>query len=299
MIERDALPAADEPRRAVPQGRHCHTLLPSGQLCLEQLLPGILAELVAAGAPTYRAMRELCCVAGGHRAGARRHRASGRAGQPALSRGPRAQAARRAAQRRAGGPLRRGRPARRPAARPDRRRAAAAPRGGQRRRGAARRPGRGRHRPRRATARLAGGARLSRAPPSSAWTSTSSTPPVRCGCPPARWAPTSSCSSSRGPSCRAACSCSPRSTTAGGSAPTGTAATTRRPTPTAFTTSSPRSPRRTSRRRSAPPSRSTRSWRTASPPTCAAATSACAGFPAGCCRSATRSARSTRSTGRG
>jgi 2-polyprenyl-6-methoxyphenol hydroxylase-like FAD-dependent oxidoreductase len=66
VIERDALPAADEPRRAVPQGRHCHTLLPSGQLCLEQLLPGILAELVAGGAPTYRAMGELCCVAGGH-----------------------------------------------------------------------------------------------------------------------------------------------------------------------------------------------------------------------------------------
>ena len=66
VIERDALPAADEPRRAVPQGRHCHTLLPSGQLCLEQLLPGILAELVADGAPTYRAMGELRCVAGGH-----------------------------------------------------------------------------------------------------------------------------------------------------------------------------------------------------------------------------------------
>ena len=66
VIERDALPAADEPRRAVPQGRHCHTLLPSGQLCLEQLLPGILGELVADGAPTYRAMGELRCVAGGH-----------------------------------------------------------------------------------------------------------------------------------------------------------------------------------------------------------------------------------------
>jgi 2-polyprenyl-6-methoxyphenol hydroxylase-like FAD-dependent oxidoreductase len=66
VIERDALPAADEPRRAVPQGRHCHTLLPSGQLCLEQLLPGILAELVADGAPRYRAMRELRCVTGGH-----------------------------------------------------------------------------------------------------------------------------------------------------------------------------------------------------------------------------------------
>jgi 2-polyprenyl-6-methoxyphenol hydroxylase-like FAD-dependent oxidoreductase len=66
VIERDTLPASDEPRRAVPQGRHCHTLLPSGQLCLEQLLPGILAELIAGGAPTYRALGELRCLAGGH-----------------------------------------------------------------------------------------------------------------------------------------------------------------------------------------------------------------------------------------
>ena len=65
VIERDALPAADEPRRAVPQGRHCHTLLPSGQVCLERLLPDILAELVAAGAPTYRALGEVRYVAGG------------------------------------------------------------------------------------------------------------------------------------------------------------------------------------------------------------------------------------------
>jgi 2-polyprenyl-6-methoxyphenol hydroxylase-like FAD-dependent oxidoreductase len=66
VVERDALPAVDEPRRAVPQGRHCHTLLPAGQLGLEELLPGILAELVADGAPSYRAMGELLCVAGGY-----------------------------------------------------------------------------------------------------------------------------------------------------------------------------------------------------------------------------------------
>jgi 2-polyprenyl-6-methoxyphenol hydroxylase-like FAD-dependent oxidoreductase len=66
VVDRDELPAADAPRRAVPQGRHCHILLPSGQLCLEQLLPGILAELVADGASRCRAMRELRCVAGGH-----------------------------------------------------------------------------------------------------------------------------------------------------------------------------------------------------------------------------------------
>jgi 2-polyprenyl-6-methoxyphenol hydroxylase-like FAD-dependent oxidoreductase len=66
VVERDALPAADEPRRAVPQGRHCHTLLPSGQLCLGELLPGIAGEMVADGARTYTALGELRCVAGGH-----------------------------------------------------------------------------------------------------------------------------------------------------------------------------------------------------------------------------------------
>jgi 2-polyprenyl-6-methoxyphenol hydroxylase-like FAD-dependent oxidoreductase len=66
VIERDALPAADEPRRAVPQSRHNHILLPAGQLSLEELLPGILGELVAAGAPTYRALGEVLCVFNGH-----------------------------------------------------------------------------------------------------------------------------------------------------------------------------------------------------------------------------------------
>jgi pimeloyl-ACP methyl ester carboxylesterase/2-polyprenyl-6-methoxyphenol hydroxylase-like FAD-dependent oxidoreductase len=67
VIDRDALPAADAPRRAVPQGRHVHTFLPRGQACVEALLPGLGAELVAAGAPTYRAMEEMRFELGGRR----------------------------------------------------------------------------------------------------------------------------------------------------------------------------------------------------------------------------------------
>jgi len=66
VIERDRLPVGDEDRRGVPQGAHAHTLLPRGQACLEALLPGVVAELIAAGAPTFTAMNEMRVVLGGH-----------------------------------------------------------------------------------------------------------------------------------------------------------------------------------------------------------------------------------------
>jgi len=50
VLERDTLPTAAENRRGVPQGRHTHGLLAGGRQVLEQLFPGISAELVAAGA---------------------------------------------------------------------------------------------------------------------------------------------------------------------------------------------------------------------------------------------------------
>lgn len=53
VLERDALPAGDEQRRAVPQGCHGHALLARGLEALDGLLPGIGEEMVAAGAPTY------------------------------------------------------------------------------------------------------------------------------------------------------------------------------------------------------------------------------------------------------
>ncbi|MFC5720535.1 FAD-dependent oxidoreductase [Streptomyces gamaensis] len=51
LVERDRFPAGPEHRRGVPQDRHTHVLLDSGQRALEELLPGILDELAAQGSP--------------------------------------------------------------------------------------------------------------------------------------------------------------------------------------------------------------------------------------------------------
>ena len=67
VVDRDTLPAGCAGRRAVPQGRHVHSLMPRGQDCIEALLPGFGAEIVAAGAPTYRAMEDLRFELGGRR----------------------------------------------------------------------------------------------------------------------------------------------------------------------------------------------------------------------------------------
>ena len=66
VLDRDVLPTGLEGRRAVPQGRHAHALLPHGHACLDALLPGLIAELVADGAPTCEAMAEMRFVIGGH-----------------------------------------------------------------------------------------------------------------------------------------------------------------------------------------------------------------------------------------
>jgi 2-polyprenyl-6-methoxyphenol hydroxylase-like FAD-dependent oxidoreductase len=67
VIDRDRLPEPGEPRRAVPQGRHAHALLPAGQDALEQLLPGFMADAVRAGAPTYEFGANFRFSAAGHR----------------------------------------------------------------------------------------------------------------------------------------------------------------------------------------------------------------------------------------
>ena len=66
IIERDELPAIGDGRKAVPQGRHAHVLLASGQRAMEELLPGITDELLAAGAQPAKAMREIRLVIAGH-----------------------------------------------------------------------------------------------------------------------------------------------------------------------------------------------------------------------------------------
>ena len=65
VIDRDELPEEIVHRRAVPQGRHVHCLLPQGRVWLESLLPGIGDELVAAGAPTCDALEQLRWIVNG------------------------------------------------------------------------------------------------------------------------------------------------------------------------------------------------------------------------------------------
>jgi hypothetical protein len=66
VIDRDVLPAAGEGRRAVPQGRHVHALLPRGQACMEGLLPGLAGELVGAGAVCCEPLTEMRFAVAGH-----------------------------------------------------------------------------------------------------------------------------------------------------------------------------------------------------------------------------------------
>jgi 2-polyprenyl-6-methoxyphenol hydroxylase-like FAD-dependent oxidoreductase len=51
VVERDRYPAAPGARRGVPQACHVHVLLTRGQRVLDQLFPGIDAELASRGAP--------------------------------------------------------------------------------------------------------------------------------------------------------------------------------------------------------------------------------------------------------
>src|SRR6476661_3361416 len=67
VVERDVLPETSANRRGVPQGRHVHLLLGRGSQVLDELFPGFLDELVAAGAPSYNSdMSKLYLSNGGH-----------------------------------------------------------------------------------------------------------------------------------------------------------------------------------------------------------------------------------------
>src|SRR5215471_12400277 len=46
VLERDAFPAADTPRKGVPQGRHIHALLACGSAVLEEFFRGYSNEVV-------------------------------------------------------------------------------------------------------------------------------------------------------------------------------------------------------------------------------------------------------------
>jgi 2-polyprenyl-6-methoxyphenol hydroxylase-like FAD-dependent oxidoreductase len=66
VIDRDRLPEGAANRRAIPQGRHAHSLLPHGQDCLEELLPGSVDELAGRGAVRCRRLDDMRLVVGGH-----------------------------------------------------------------------------------------------------------------------------------------------------------------------------------------------------------------------------------------
>ena len=66
VVDRDLLPERAADRQGVPQGRHAHALLASGAQILEELFPGLLADLAAAGVPVLASPREAWFSVGGH-----------------------------------------------------------------------------------------------------------------------------------------------------------------------------------------------------------------------------------------
>ncbi|MFG1933225.1 FAD-dependent oxidoreductase [Mycobacterium sp. NPDC048908] len=67
VVERDVLPSDPVSRRGVPQGRLIHALLARGAQILDELLPGVLDELVANGATKWDGdYANLCFSVGGH-----------------------------------------------------------------------------------------------------------------------------------------------------------------------------------------------------------------------------------------
>jgi hypothetical protein len=50
LVERDRFPRGSEHRRGIPHGHHAHALLPRGRQVMEDLLPGLTAQLMASGA---------------------------------------------------------------------------------------------------------------------------------------------------------------------------------------------------------------------------------------------------------
>jgi 2-polyprenyl-6-methoxyphenol hydroxylase-like FAD-dependent oxidoreductase len=67
VVDRDELPESSTHRRGVPHGRHVHGLLARGQQGLEELFPGLTAELVAHGVPAGDMLANARLYFSGHR----------------------------------------------------------------------------------------------------------------------------------------------------------------------------------------------------------------------------------------
>ncbi|MEW2498597.1 FAD-dependent monooxygenase [Streptomyces nodosus] len=59
VVERDVLPDGPRPRKGLPQARHAHVLWSGGVKALEELLPGVVEDLVTHGAHRVRIMTDL------------------------------------------------------------------------------------------------------------------------------------------------------------------------------------------------------------------------------------------------
>jgi 2-polyprenyl-6-methoxyphenol hydroxylase-like FAD-dependent oxidoreductase len=67
IVERDPVALESGTRRGVPQGHHVHGLLARGQQVLEELFPGITADLERHGAPCGDALGDARLILNGHR----------------------------------------------------------------------------------------------------------------------------------------------------------------------------------------------------------------------------------------
>src|SRR5439155_1697571 len=67
VIDRDDLPPGPDSRKGVPQGRHAHGLLASGELVFRDLFPGLMEDLVTAGAERVSVRQARWWQYGGYR----------------------------------------------------------------------------------------------------------------------------------------------------------------------------------------------------------------------------------------
>ncbi|MQY05078.1 hypothetical protein ACRB68_31420 [Actinomadura sp. RB68] len=66
VLDRDSLPGDAVPRTGTPQARHLHGLLARGRDLLEEMFPGLSAELLSLGATSADLQHDICWTLDGH-----------------------------------------------------------------------------------------------------------------------------------------------------------------------------------------------------------------------------------------